>query len=89
MQEPDEDGWTPSVKTMANKRGFLAGALNAAVAPKHIPANPCADIDMPRDDDPREMVFLSRDQFAHLHSQRHAVLAADGRVPRRLRRPLG
>ena len=32
MQEPDEDGKTPSSKTLANKRGFLAGALNAAVA---------------------------------------------------------
>ena len=38
MREPDSDGWMPRAKTIANKHGFLAGALNAAV-PKHIPAN--------------------------------------------------
>ena len=68
MQQPDANGWTPSAKTITNKHGFLAGALNAAVALKHIPANPCTGMGMPRDDDPREIVFLSGDQFAHLHS---------------------
>ena len=61
-------GWTPSAKTITNKHGFLAGALNAAVALKHVPANPCTGMGMPSDDDPREIVFLSSDQFAHLHS---------------------
>ena len=68
MQQPDAKGWTPSAKTITNKHGFLAGALNAAVALKHIPANPCTGMGMPSDDDPREIVFLSGDQFAHLHS---------------------
>ena len=68
MQQPDAKGSTPSPKTITNKHGFLAGALNAAVTLKRIPANPCTGVGMPRDDDPREMVFLSRDQFAHLHA---------------------
>ena len=68
MQQPDAKGKTPSPKTITNKHGFFAGALNAAVTLKHIPANPCTGMGMPRDDDPREIVFLSRDQFAHLHS---------------------
>ena len=68
MLEPDEDGRTPSSKTLANKRGFLAGALNAAI-PKHILANPCVDINLPRDDEAHEMVFLTHEQFAHLHSK--------------------
>ena len=32
---------TGSAKTAANKHGFLAGALNAAVREGHISANPC------------------------------------------------
>jgi hypothetical protein len=39
-REPDEDGWSPSAKTIRNRPGFLAGALNAAV-PKHVQSNPC------------------------------------------------
>jgi integrase len=68
MQVPNEDGWVPSAKTITNKHGFLAGALNAAVTAGHIPANPCTGMGMPRDDDPREMVFLTREQFTHLLS---------------------
>jgi len=66
MQEPNSKGKTPSAKTVTIKHGFLAGALNAAVAAGHLPANPCSGMRMPRDDDPREMVFLTRDQFGHL-----------------------
>ena len=66
MQEPNDMGWTPSAKTIANKHGFLAGALNWAVAADHIPANPCTGIRLPRDDDAHEMLFLSREQFALL-----------------------
>ena len=69
MQEPDEDGKTPSSKTLANKRGFLAGALNAAVAAKHILANPCVDIDLPPDDEAHEMICLSHEEFGLLHSK--------------------
>jgi integrase len=46
----------------------LAGALNVAVTAGHIAANPCIGIGLPRDADPREMLFLSREQFARLLS---------------------
>ena len=68
MQKPNSRGKVPSAKTVANKHGFLAGALNAAVAAGHISANPSTGMRMPREDDPREMIFLTRDQFAHLLS---------------------
>jgi integrase len=53
-----------------NKHGFLAGALNAAVAANHIPANPCTGMGMgmPKNDDPREAIFLTREEYALLHS---------------------
>lgn len=65
MMEADEDGQKPAAKTVANKHGFLAGAMNAAVAAGHIVTSPCTGIRMPRDE-PREMVFLSREQYAAL-----------------------
>ncbi|WP_231988624.1 site-specific integrase [Mycobacterium sp. 1274761.0] len=68
MLLPNEKGWVPSAKTVTNKHGFLAGALNAAVGGGFIPANPCTGMGMPRDDDPTEIVFLTRHQFRHLHS---------------------
>jgi integrase len=40
--------------------------MNAAVAAGHISANPSTGMRMPGDDDPREMIFLTRDQFTHL-----------------------
>jgi integrase len=58
-------------KTIANKHGFLSGALAAAV-PKHIPANPAAGRRLPRttgeDDDfeDAEIRMLSRDEFDRL-----------------------
>jgi integrase len=56
-------------KTIANKHGFLSGALAAAV-PQHIAANPAAGRRLPRGDgDDHEMVFLSRDDFALLLSE--------------------
>jgi integrase len=55
-----------SPKTIANKHGFLSGALAAAV-PKHIAANPAAGRRLPRGDgDDHEMVFLTRAEFATL-----------------------
>lgn len=69
MDTPNAKGRRPSAKTITNKHGFLAGALNAAVAAKHIPANPCTGMGMPKDDDPREMTFLTHEQFALLHSK--------------------
>jgi len=64
MHEPDDHGRRAKAKTVANKHGFLAGALNAAV-PKHIPANPCIGIRLPREEVP-EAVFLTEEQFAKL-----------------------
>lgn len=55
-------GGTPSGKTVANKHGYLAGALNAAVAAGHIKANPCDGNRLPRWDR-EEMVFLTPDEF--------------------------
>lgn len=57
-------------KTIANKHGFLSGALAAAV-PKHIPANPAAGRRLPRatgddDDDAHEKRMLSRDEYDRL-----------------------
>jgi integrase len=54
-----------SGKTIHNKHGFLAGALNAAVAAGKIPSNPCDGRRLPRTDQ-HEMVFLTREQFAVL-----------------------
>lgn len=68
MREPNSHGKVARAKTVINKHGFLAGALNAAVSAGHIPANPCSGIRMPRDADPHEMVMLTREQFAHLLS---------------------
>ena len=58
---------TGSAKTAANKHGFLAGALNAAVRARHISANPC-DRNRLRRDQPAEMVFLTDKEFRLLLS---------------------
>ncbi|ALY07674.1 tyrosine integrase [Gordonia phage Howe] len=54
-----------SGKTVANKHGFLAGALNHAVRAGKIAANPCDHTRLPRTDND-EMVFLTRDEFTLL-----------------------
>lgn len=56
-----------SAKTAANKHGFLASALNAAVRAEHISANPC-DGNRLRRDEPSEMAFLTHEEFALLDS---------------------
>jgi integrase len=56
---------TGAAKTLANKHGFLAGALSGAVRARHISANPCDGNRLPRDE-PAEMVFLTHDEFAIL-----------------------
>ncbi|WP_310773655.1 tyrosine-type recombinase/integrase [Mycobacterium sp. Z3061] len=61
------NGLTGAAKTAANKHGFLAGALNAAVRARHLGSNPC-DGNRMRRDEPAEMVFLTRDEFALLYS---------------------
>jgi integrase len=58
---------TGSAKTAANKHGFLAGALNAAVRARRISANPC-DGNRLRRDQPAEMIFLTHEEFRLLHS---------------------
>ncbi|GAA2433641.1 tyrosine-type recombinase/integrase [Mycolicibacterium llatzerense] len=67
MNEADEDGNRPSGKTISNKHGFIAGALNAAVAAGLIKSNPCDGNRLPRWDR-EEMVFLEREEFAILLS---------------------
>lgn len=61
MQEAGASG-----KTIANKHGFLAGALNHAVRAGKIDKNPCDHTRLPRTDSD-EMVFLTRDEFQALH----------------------
>lgn len=68
MQQPNAKGKVVSAKTVQNKHGFLAGCLNAAVAAGHIPANAALGMGMPRDDEEREPIFLTREQFTLLHS---------------------
>ena len=51
-----------SGKTVANKHGYLAGALNAAVITGQIKTNPCDGNRLPRWDR-EEMVFLTHDEF--------------------------
>ncbi len=60
VAEMTEDG--ASGKTIANKHGFLAGALSVAVRDGKLEANPCAGNRLPRWDR-EEMVFLERDEF--------------------------
>jgi integrase len=57
---------TGSAKTVANKHGFLSGALNVAVRAGHISANPC-DGNRLRRDEPAENAFLTHEEFAILH----------------------
>lgn len=59
------DGKRASGKTIMNKHGYLAGALNAAVLAGVIKANPCDGNRLPRWDR-EEMVFLEHDEFQTL-----------------------
>lgn len=66
VQGLEDDGAKP--KTIANKHGFLSGALSAAI-PKHIKANPAAGRRLPQGDgDDHEMMCLTPAQFALLLS---------------------
>ena len=51
-----------SGKTVANKHGFVSGAMNAAVRGKLIASNPCEGRRLPSHDRD-EMVFLTPDEF--------------------------
>lgn len=61
----NDDGAPLSGKTIANKHGYLAGALNAAVRRGLITGNPCDLTKLPRWDR-EEMVFLEPDDYAIL-----------------------
>lgn len=54
-----------SGKTVANKHGFLAGALNVAVRDGHLKGNPCDGNRLPRWDR-EDMTFLEPAEFQHL-----------------------
>lgn len=61
----NRDGSKPSGKTIANKHGFLAGALNVAVRRGHLTTNPCEATALPVWER-EEMVFLEADEYAIL-----------------------
>lgn len=54
-----------SVKTRTNKLVFLAGALNAAVEAKKIPANPARGV-RPQTGERREPIFLTIEEFREI-----------------------
>jgi integrase len=62
-----DDGEPLSGKTISNKHGYLAGALNAAVRRGLIAANPCDQTRLPRWDR-QEMTFLEPAEYALLHA---------------------
>jgi integrase len=72
LSRDDIKGWIKQMtadgasgKTVANKHGYLAGALNAAVQAGHLKSNPCDGNRLPRWDR-QEKVFLEHDEFAVL-----------------------
>lgn len=58
----NRDGSIPSGKTVANKHGYLAGALNVAVRRGKIRLNPCESVKLPAWER-QEMVFLEPDEY--------------------------
>jgi integrase len=56
------NGNPASGKTVGNKHGYLAGALNVAVQRGHLKANPCDHVDLPSWDR-AEMCFLEPDEY--------------------------
>lgn len=60
-----DDGEPLSGKTIANKHGYLAGALNAAIRAGMLGTNPCDFTRLPRWDR-QEMVFLEPDEYGLL-----------------------
>ena len=64
----NHNGAKPSGKTVANKHGYLAGALNAAVERGHIKSNPCDHVHLPRTLR-EEMVFLEPGEYQILREE--------------------
>lgn len=56
------NGLTGSGKTIANKHGFLSGALKQAVKDGEIPANPCEGMKLPRTET-LEATFLTPEEY--------------------------
>ena len=57
-----------SGKSIANRHGLLSSAMNTAITDKIVTDNPCQGMRLPRTDHvDKEMVFLSRDEFAILY----------------------
>ena len=63
----NRNGDPPSGKTVANKHGYLFGALAGAVARGHLKSNPCDDTRLPRWDR-AEMCFLEPDEYQILRA---------------------
>lgn len=63
----NRDGSAPSGKTVANKHGYLAGALAVAVKRGHLSANPCDDSRLPAWQR-ADMVMLEPDEYAILRA---------------------
>ncbi|MGY4710170.1 tyrosine-type recombinase/integrase [Mycolicibacterium sp. CBM1] len=68
------NGLEGSPKTVANKHGFLAGALKTAVMAGKISASPCEGIRLPRsrqgpEKAEREMTFLERDEYRAIRDE--------------------
>ena len=76
-----------SGKTIANKHGFLSSALNAAVRAGRIGSNPAAGQQCRGPSGPTWSV--SPVMSSRAARRRHRALATAGRVPGRLRLPLG
>ena len=64
----NSNGAMPAGKTVANKHGYLAGAMNAAVERGHIKANPCEHVRLPRTD-AEENVFLEPAEYQMLRAE--------------------
>ncbi|MGB3602765.1 MAG: site-specific integrase [Gordonia sp. (in: high G+C Gram-positive bacteria)] len=65
VNDMDESG--ASGKTIANKHGFMAGALNHAVRAGKIAKNPCDHTRLPRTDAADDTVMLTRAEFDLIH----------------------
>lgn len=70
LTRDDVAGWVNGMaeggaagKTIANKHGFLSGALTRAVEEGHLVANPCHGLRMPRTEQKRPPMYLTREEF--------------------------
>ena len=64
----NHNGAKPTAKTVANKHGYLAGALNAAVERGHIKSNPCEHVRLPQAHR-EDMVFLEPAEYQILRAE--------------------